>query len=126
MLTMTKSDLDGHVREAMNAALYKHSMRTIGEIRTALGEAYVEQSKISDRITLLMDKRSTRKSGKQDEDEILKCEEELRVNTDHITQLEQEIPNARPNDPQTPLATISSEILLRSRNHRFLPKRVSC
>ena len=91
---MTKGDLDGHVQEAIAQALYKQSMRTIGELRTALGEAYVERSKISDRITLLMNKRSTRNSGKQDEDEILKCEEELRVNTDHITQLEQEIPNA--------------------------------
>ena len=99
-LTMTKSGLDEYVQEAIAQALYKQSMRTIGELRTALGEAYVEQSKISDRITLLMNKRSTRNSSKQDEDEILKCEEELRVNTDHITQLEREIPNARPNDPQ--------------------------
>ena len=106
MLTMTKSDLDGHVQEAIAAALYKQSMKTIGEIRTAQGEAYVDQSKISDRITLLMDKRSTRNCGKQDETEILKCEEELKVNMDHITQLEQEIPNARrirTPDPQTGL-----------------------
>ena len=131
MLTMTKSDLEGHVQEAIVAALHKQSMRTIVEIRTALGEAYVEQSKISDRITLLMDKRSTRNSGKQDEDEILKCEEELRVYMDHITQLEQEIPNARPYDPQTGLKPPSTIIRLNNipasahTSRQILPNRKS-
>ena len=72
---------------------------TLTQVRTTLGEAYIEQSKISDRLMLLTEKSSTGRSSQQEEDEILTCEELLRVNTDQLTQLEQEIARAQPNDP---------------------------
>ena len=74
---------------------------TLMQVRTKLGEAYIEQRKISDRLRLLTDRCSTGRSSQQEEDEILKCEEQLRVRTDQLTQLEQEIMlMTQSNDPQ--------------------------
>ena len=98
-LTMTKRDLEGHVQEAVAKAIAMQNRRTIGEVRIDLGEAYVEQSKITDRLTELRSQSSRGNLTQRDEDEIAQCEQQLQVNMDRITELELEMPNTRPNDP---------------------------
>ena len=100
VLTMTKDQLEGHVQEGIAEAIAKQNAPTITQMRNKLGEAYIEQSKISDRMTLLTSKRSTRRSGQQDESEILQCEKELQKNVEYITELERLIPTARPDIKQ--------------------------
>ena len=98
VLTMTQDQLDDHVKGSIAEALARNNALTITQMRIKLGEAYIEQSKISDRMTLLTSKRSTRRSGQQDESEIVRCEEELQKNAEYITELERLMPTARPDD----------------------------